>query len=57
MGLSKDLLEFIQFLNQKKVKYLLVGGWAVALHGKPRYTKDIDLLIQVSSENADRIFF
>ncbi len=55
MELSKDLLEFIQLLNLKKVKYLLVGGWAVALHGKPRYTKDIDLLVQISSENADKL--
>ncbi len=52
MELSKDLLEFIQLLNQHKVEYLIVGGWAVALHGKPRYTKDIDILIRRSPENA-----
>jgi hypothetical protein len=31
---------------------MVVGGWAVAFHGRPRYTKDIDLLIGVSSDNA-----
>ena len=44
MQLSKDALEFISLLNQKKVEYLVVGGWAVSLHHKPRYTKDLDIL-------------
>ncbi|NMC63814.1 MAG: hypothetical protein GYA55_11680 [SAR324 cluster bacterium] len=55
MELSKDLLEFIHLLNEKKVDYVVIGGWAVALHGKPRYTKDIDILIKQDPENAAKV--
>jgi hypothetical protein len=41
--LSKDFKEFIELLNENDVKYLVVGGYAVALHGHPRYTKDLDV--------------
>ena len=40
--LSKDFKEFIELLNENKVRYLVVGGYAVAFHGHPRYTKDFD---------------
>ena len=53
--LSKDFREFIELLNEHKVQYLVVGGYAVALHGYPRYTKDLDIWIGLSSENANRI--
>jgi hypothetical protein len=43
--LTKDFKEFIKLLNEKKVEYLLVGGYAVVLHGYPRYTGDIDFWI------------
>jgi hypothetical protein len=52
MQLSKDLREFVELLNSRKIKYLLVGGHAVALHGHPRYTGDVDFLIDTSAENA-----
>lgn len=52
MELSSDLLEFIQFLNQRRVEYLVVGGWAFSLHARPRYTKDIDILVRRSAGNA-----
>lgn len=55
MELSSDVLEFIRLLNQNKVEYLVVGGWAVAFHGWPRYTKDIDVLIGISSDNAQKL--
>jgi len=55
MVLNKDFKEFIQLLNVNKVKYLIVGGYAVAFHGYPRYTKDLDIWILVSHENADNI--
>jgi DNA polymerase II small subunit/DNA polymerase delta subunit B len=42
MFINKDFKEFIQLLNEHKVRYLIVGGYAVALHGNPRYTKDLD---------------
>ena len=55
MELSKDILEFIQLLNLEKVEYLVVGGWAYGLHYKPRYTKDIDILIGKTSHNAEKM--
>lgn len=53
--LNQDFREFIQSLNDNGVRYLLVGGYAVALHGHPRYTKDIDVWIEMSAENAARL--
>ena len=53
--LNQDFKEFIQFLNDNQVRYLIVGGYAVALHGHPRYTKDIDIWIEMSPENADNL--
>jgi len=55
MVLNQDFREFIKQLNEKKVKYLVVGGYAVAFHGYPRYTKDIDFWIWLNEENADRM--
>ena len=52
---NQDFKEFIQSLNDKKVRYLVIGGYAVAFHGYPRYTKDMDIWIEMSAENADRI--
>lgn len=53
--LSKDFKEFIELLNRHKVRYLVVGGYAVAFHGYPRYTKDLDVWIELSPENADNV--
>ena len=53
--LSKDFKEFIELLNVHNVRYLVVGGYAVAFHGYPRYTKDLDVWIDLSPENADKI--
>ena len=55
MVLNQDFREFIELLNVKKVKYLVVGGYAVAYHGYPRYTKDIDLWIWLDRQNAERV--
>ena len=53
--LNQDFKEFIQSLNANAVRYLLVGGYAVALHGYPRYTKDMDVWVEMTAENASRI--
>ena len=53
--LNKDFREFIQLLNSHQVKYLVVGGYAVAFHGHPRYTRDIDLWILDTKDNAERV--
>lgn len=46
--LNQDFKEFIQLLNDNQVKYLVIGGYAVAVYGHPRYTKDIDIWIESS---------
>ncbi|MCD6116946.1 hypothetical protein J7K93_08020 [bacterium] len=53
--LSKDFKEFIELLNENNVRYLVVGGYAVAFHGHPRYTKDLDVWIELSTNNANKI--
>jgi hypothetical protein len=55
MILSQDFREFIELLNYNQVRYLVVGGYAVAFHGHPRYTKDIDIWIWVSKNNAKKV--
>jgi hypothetical protein len=42
MKLSTDFREFIELLNSTGAKYIIVGGYAVAFHGHPRYTGDIN---------------
>ena len=53
--LNRDFKEFIQSLNDNHVRYLIVGGYAVAFHGHPRYTKDIDVWIEMTQENSGNV--
>lgn len=53
--LQADLREFIALLNSHSVEYLIVGGHAVAFHGHPRFTGDIDFFIRPSLDNAQRL--
>lgn len=53
--LSDDLKEFLRFLNEEKVEYLLIGGWAVGYYGYPRLTQDMDVWVELSLDNARRI--
>lgn len=55
MVLSRDFKEFIELLNAREVKYLIIGGYAVAFHGSPRNTKDIDIWLLIDPENAERV--
>lgn len=50
--IPRDFLEFLRLLNRHRVKYLVVGGYAVAYHGYPRYTGDIDIYVAISARNA-----
>lgn len=54
--LNQHFQEFIELLAKNNVRYLIVGGYAVGLHGFPRYTGDIDDFIAVSEENARMVF-
>jgi predicted nucleotidyltransferase len=53
--LSQDFKEFIQSLNDNAVRYLVVGGYAVALHGYPRYTKDLEVWVEATPDNAPKM--
>jgi hypothetical protein len=52
---NKDFREFVELLNSNGVKYLIVGGHAVAVHGYPRFTGDLDVWIAADPENAVRM--
>jgi hypothetical protein len=53
--LNRDFKEFVKSLNDNGVRYLVVGGYAVAFHGHPRYTRDLDVWVEGSRENALRL--
>ena len=53
--LPADFKEFLRLLNASRVDYLLVGGYAVGLHGYPRATVDLDIWVLASPENAERV--
>lgn len=55
MEIQKDFKELLELFNAHKVEYLIVGGYALAFHGAPRFTGDIDLLVKADSGNAKRI--
>jgi predicted nucleotidyltransferase len=55
MSFPKDFKEFVELLNWKKVKYLLVGGYALAYHSRPKYTEDIDFWIEPTQVNAQKM--
>lgn len=52
MILAQDFEDFIRLLNKYAVAYMVVGGYALAFHGKPRYTGDLDIWINISEDNA-----
>ena len=55
MRLPKDWREFIGSLNSGEVEYLIVGAFALAFHGFPRYTGDIDILVRATPDNARKM--
>lgn len=52
--LPQDFKELLQLLNSKRIKYLVIGGYAVALYGYPRATGDMDIWIAISKDNAKK---
>jgi predicted nucleotidyltransferase len=55
MDLDKNFREFIELLNEHKVSYLVIGGYAVNFHGYPRYTKDIDFWLWMTESNIGKL--
>ena len=55
IGLPPDFKELLKLLNSHQVEYLVIGGYAVAYHGYPRATADIDVWIAANPENAVKV--
>lgn len=53
--LPEDFRDFLKLLNEHKVEYLLIGGYAVFYHGYPRATEDIDFWVAISADNAQKL--
>ncbi len=53
--LSSDVRGFIDLLNTKNVRYVIVGAWALAFHGRPRYTGGFDVFVARDPENANKL--
>ena len=51
-----DFKELLSLFNDHKVKYLVVGGYAVSFHAQPRATKDLDILIKADADNAEAVY-
>ena len=56
MFVNSDFTDLLNILNVNRVKYLIIGGYAVIQYTEPRYTKDLDLWINVDGDNAKNIF-
>jgi hypothetical protein len=55
MEAQPDFRDLLELFNGHKVDYMIVGGYALAFHGAPRYTGDMDLFVKPDSGNAQRI--
>lgn len=55
METQQDFRDLFALLNSHKVEFLVVGGYALAFHGVPRFTGDIDILVNPNPTNAQRI--
>ncbi len=53
--LPRDFRDFLGLLNTNAVKYVVIGGYAVAYHGYVRYTGDLDIFVELSIENAGKL--
>src|SRR5438874_4890926 len=54
--MNSDFKDLLKVLNDYKVRYLVVGGYAVMAYTEPRYTKDLDIWIEASPKNARAVF-
>lgn len=55
MNIHPDFEELLKLLEEYAVDYMIVGGYAVAYHGHPRFTKDIDVFFDSTRENVNRL--
>ncbi len=54
--MNTDFSDLLNIFNANEVRYLIVGAYAVMKYSEPRFTKDLDIWIQATSENAERVF-
>lgn len=52
MPINPDFKDLFKILNEEKVKYLILGAYAATFYSEPRYTKDLDIWVEPSTENA-----
>lgn len=55
MEVQKDFRDLLELLNVHQVEYMIVGAYALAFHGAPRFTGDMDIFVKPDIENAYRI--
>ncbi len=55
MEIQKDFKELLRLFNKHRVEYVIVGAYALAFHGCPRYTGDLDILVKPEPSNAKKI--
>ncbi len=55
MNLEPDFRDFVELLNKHTVEYMVVGGYALAFHGEPRFTGDMDIWIDCTEANAEKM--
>jgi hypothetical protein len=55
MEVQPDFRELLALFNASQVDYMVIGGYALAFHGAPRFTGDLDIFVKPDPENARRI--
>ena len=53
---TPEFRELLSTFNERGVRYLIVGAFAVMIYSEPRWTKDLDIWVEASAENAQRVF-
>jgi hypothetical protein len=53
--IPRDFEDFLRLLNARRIKYVVIGGYAVAFHGYVRYTGDLDIFVELSAGNAEKL--
>ena len=56
MFVNSDFSDLLSLFNAKRVRYMVIGGYAVVQHGEPRYTNDLDLWISTEATNTDAVY-
>ena len=54
--MNQDFRDLLRVFNEEKVRYLIVGGYALIKYTEPRYTKDLDIWVSPDRDNADKVF-